>query len=69
MEMQNKVKIVSEPVANTASGEPYLKIPVKDSSTAMRACLHMMLKHTSDMFLTVVDIIAEKYKIDPDEMM
>ncbi len=52
-----------------ADGTPYVTVPVKDGSSAMRACLHMILKHTADMFVGIVEIVAEKYKIDPDEMM
>ena len=54
-----------------ANGESYEKerVPVTDAKTATRACLHMILKHTADMFVGIVEIVAEKYKIDPDEMM
>jgi hypothetical protein len=52
-----------------ADGNPYEPTPVKDGRAAMRACLHMILKHTADMFVGIVEIVAEKYKIDPDEMM
>jgi hypothetical protein len=52
-----------------ADGNPYEPAPVKDGRAAMRACLHMILKHTADMFVGIVEIVAEKYKIDPDEMM
>jgi hypothetical protein len=61
--------IVSSEEVHTASGEGYVRIPIRDSSTAMRASLHMILKHTADMFLTITDIIAEKYQIDADEMV
>lgn len=52
-----------------ADGTPYVTVPVKDGGSAMRACLHMILKHTADMFVGIVEIVAEKYEIDPDEMM
>jgi len=64
-----KPTIVTSEEVHTASGEGYVRIPIRDSSTAMRASLHMILKHTADMFLTITDIIAEKYQIDADEMV
>lgn len=54
-----------------ANGESYEKerVPITDAKTATRACLHMILKHTADMFVGIVEIVSETYKIDPDEMM
>jgi hypothetical protein len=54
---------------NMADGTAYEPHPVKDGKAAMSACLHMILKHTADMFVGIVEIVAEKYKIDPNEMM
>jgi hypothetical protein len=63
-----KVVAAAEKV-NMATGEPYVAEPVRDGKTAMRACLHMVLKHTADMFISIVDIVAEKYEIDKDEIV
>ncbi len=51
------------------NGETYTPVPITDGKTAMRACLHMILKHTADMFEGLVDVVAEKYKLDKEEMM
>lgn len=58
----------SDPVL-LANGELYAPAPVKDGNTAMRAVVHMMLKHTADMLVTMVDIVAEEHGLNKDEMM
>lgn len=52
-----------------ATGDAYVPIPIKDGKAAMTACLHMILKHTADVFEGIVDIVSEKYGIDKEEMM
>jgi hypothetical protein len=52
----------------TTAGE-YVHVPVTDSRTAVRAATHMLLKHTADVFTTIVNALADHYKLDKDEMM
>ena len=63
------VVVKGDPVVMTATGESYETPPVKDGKDAMRAVVHMMLKHTADMLITMVDIIADEYKLDREDMM
>jgi hypothetical protein len=39
------------------------------SQDAFRVALNMVLKHTAEVFESVVDIIAEKYGLDREQMM
>ncbi len=52
-----------------SDGSLYVPNPIKDARGGMSAALHILLKHTADMFVTVVDIIAETHGLDKDEMM
>ena len=47
----------------------YLPLKIETENDAMRACLHMMLKHSADMFVTICDIVAEEYKLDSTKMV
>lgn len=65
-----KIKMAaSKEAVQMATGEAYQPTPVKDGKTAMTACLHIILKHTADVFEGIVGIVSEKYGIDKDEMM
>jgi hypothetical protein len=52
-----------------ADGTPYIPLKVETQSDAMRACLHMILKHTADMFVTICEIVAEEYKMDSEAVV
>jgi type IV secretory pathway VirB10-like protein len=67
MDMKNKIEIVSEAV-ETVEGA-YVPHRIDNAADAYRASLHMVLKHTADVFLTIVDIMAEKYNISQDEIV
>jgi hypothetical protein len=67
MDMKNKIEIVSEAV-ETVEGA-YVPHRIDNAADAYRASLHMVLKHTADVFLTIVDIMAEKYSISQDEIV
>lgn len=62
------VKKDNQPVT-LADETPYLPLKIETKELAMRACLHMILKHTADMFLTITEIIAEEYKMDSTELV
>ena len=65
-----KIKMAaSKEAVQMATGEEYVATPVKDGRSAMTACLHIILKHTADVFEGIVDIVSEKYGIEKDEMM
>ena len=68
METGKTVRIVTGDVA-LATGEQFPRGEVTDGKSAMRAAVMMILKHTADMFTTIVGIVAEKYELDEDEMM
>lgn len=62
------VKIDATPIT-LADESPYVPLTVETKEEAMRACLHMILKHTADMFVTITEIVAEEYKLDATEMV
>ena len=61
------VTFANDGVVNTALGE-FVPTKIQDPKSAYAATLHMILKHTGDVFLTIVDIVAEKYGHSPEEM-
>lgn len=49
---------------------PYTPEQIKgDSKTAFKAAMEILFAHSADVFACVVDIIAEKYELDFDDMM
>ncbi len=63
----DRVKIVSEEV-DTVHGA-YKAHPIGDSKDAFRAALAMILKHTADMFVVILEAVSDKYGHDVNEMM
>jgi hypothetical protein len=49
--------------------DAYLATKVHDPKSALAAVMNLTLKHTADVLTMFVDIIAEKYGIDAEEMM
>jgi hypothetical protein len=49
--------------------DAYLATKVRDPKSALAAVMNLTLKHTADVLTMFVDIIAEKYGIDAEEMM
>lgn len=47
----------------------YKAHPIGDGKDAFRASLTMILKHTADMFVTILEAMSEKYGHDVNEMM
>jgi len=60
------VKMVSAPVESVHG--VYKPSPVVDAKSGLHAALHMVMKHTADMFVTIVDVLSEKYSLDKEEM-
>ncbi len=46
-----------------------MSVTIKDPKSALGAVMYMTLKHTADVLMASLDIIAEKYGIDKEEMM
>ena len=65
--MKSKIQIVTGAV-ETVEGA-YVPHRINNAADAYRASLHMVLKHTADVFLTIVDIMAEKYSTTQDDIM
>jgi hypothetical protein len=65
---QSGIKIISGGVIETVEGE-YVPHEVKDARSGFKAALHIVLKHTADIFEAVVGIVAEKYELDQEEML
>ncbi len=65
------VKITNEPVFVTKDGvsESYIPREILTHRDAYSASLHMLFKHVADVHLLMVEIIAEKYKLDADEII
>jgi hypothetical protein len=63
-------RIVEEPVFIEKDGEsqPYVPMEIKTARDAYAASLHMLFKHIADIHVTIVEIIAEKYKLDEEEI-
>lgn len=62
-----KITLVQEPVS-LADGSDFTPVPVKTSSDLHRASLLMLFKHVADIHITVVEVIAEKFGLDVDEI-
>lgn len=57
----------SEP-ASLADGSTLSPLPLNTSTDALRATLLMLFKHVADVHVTIVEILAEKMKLSPDEI-
>ena len=62
-----KIQLVQEPVT-LIDGSGFTPLPVKTSSDLLRASLLMLFKHVADIHVTVVEVIAEKFGLDVDEI-
>ena len=51
-----------------ADGSKFKPIPVKNTSDVLRGSLLMLFKHVSDIHVTVVEIIAEKYGLSVEDI-
>jgi hypothetical protein len=51
-----------------ADGSKFKPLPVKNTSDVLRASLLMLFKHVSDIHVTIVEIIAEKYGLSVEDI-
>jgi len=51
------------------TGEEYTPVEIKNPSSAINACLHLFMSHSVDFFAIMLDIIADKYGLNKDEMV
>ena len=61
------VKVVQETVT-LADGSILTPMPVKNSNDALRASLLMLFKHVADVHVTVVEIVAEKFNLNVEDI-
>jgi len=61
------VKLVEEKVT-LADGSTFTPMPVTNANDALRASLLMLFKHVADVHVTVVEIVAEKFGLQVDEI-
>ncbi len=69
--MAKKITIINEPFYVNEHGETTSFVPkdIKTSRDAYGASLHMLFKHVADVHVTLLEILAEKYKLSVDEML
>lgn len=65
---KTSVTLVQEPVT-LANGSPFVPMEVKTTSDALRASLLMLFKHVADVHVTLVEIVAEKFDLNVDDIM
>lgn len=68
----SKMNFVNEPVMIVNSDgdvEPYIPISIKTNRDAYSASLDMIFKHVAEFHVTIVQIIADKYGLDVNDIM
>lgn len=65
-----RARYVEEPVFVDIDGEvrPYVPTRIVKAREAYAASLDIMYKHLADVHVSIVEIIADKYKLDAEEM-
>lgn len=71
MSAPKRARYTEEPVfLNTGGGEePYIPKDIQTARDAYAASLHLLFKHVADFHILMVDIIAEKYKLNAAEII
>ncbi len=64
---KKKVTLVKEEVV-LADGSTFNPMPVKSSSDVLRASLLMLFKHVSDIHVTLVEIVADKFGLSIEDI-
>ncbi len=66
-----RARYVEEPAYIEVDGEvkPYVPVNITKAREAYSASLDVIFKHVADFHVTIVQIIAEKYKIDEEEIL
>jgi hypothetical protein len=64
-------KFINEPVFINEKGEqvPYIPKEIITNRDAYAASLHMILKHTADFHMTILEIMADKQGIPIDDLV
>jgi len=64
-------KFINEPVFINEKGEqvPYIPKEIITNRDAYAASLHMILKHTADFHMTILEIVADKQGIPIDDIV
>lgn len=67
----NQGKITNEPVYIQEDGKtvPYIPGHITTARDGYAASLHLLFKHVADFHITMVDLLAEKYKFKAEEAM
>ena len=65
---KKQIKIVSDEEIILADGSTMEPLPVKTSSDVLRASLLMLFKHVADIHISVVEIVADKFKIPIEDL-
>jgi len=60
--------VLDQDDVSLADGSTFKPLPVKTSSDVLRASLLMLFKHVSDIHITIVEIIAEKYGLSIEDI-
>lgn len=65
----NQAKVSNEPVYVYEDGTtvPYIPGHIKTARDGYAASLHLLFKHVADFHITVIDLLAEKYKFKAEE--
>lgn len=64
---KKSVTLVKEEVV-LADGSTFVPMEVKNSSDVLRASLLMLFKHVSDIHVTLVEIVAEKFGLSVEDI-
>ena len=65
----DSAKISNEPVYMQEDGKtvPYIPIHVTTAREGYAASLHLLFKHVADFHITIIDLLAEKYKFKAED--
>ena len=64
---KKQIQVIQEPVI-LSDGSTMKPLQVKSSSDVLRASLLMLFKHVSDIHVTLVEIVAEKFGISIEDI-
>lgn len=66
-----RARYVEEPAFIEEGGEvrPYVPLNITKAREAYAASLDVIFKHVADFHVTIIQIIAEKYKIEEDDIL
>lgn len=64
-------KFSGEPVYINKDGEivPYIPVDIVGQRSAYAATLHLVFQHSADVYLSMLEIVADKYNIEVNDMI